>query len=119
MTRVMIIDDSTAELKMMESILTSNSYSVTPILNGVGAEEQIATARPDLILLDVVMPGRNGYEILRALKRNPNSKDIPVIMVSSKGEDTDIAWGKRQGAVDYVTKPYTAEAVMSVIKKYV
>ena len=119
MPRVMIIDDSTAELKMMESILISKSYAVTPVLNGEGAEEQIATNRPDIILLDVVMPGRNGYEILRALKRNPTSKDIPVIMVSSKGEDTDIAWGKRQGAVDYVTKPYTAETVLSVLKKYV
>jgi len=119
MPRVMIIDDSTAELKMMESILISKSYAVTPVLNGEGAEEQIAAARPDIILLDVVMPGRNGYEILRALKRNPTSKDIPVVMVSSKGEDTDIAWGKRQGAVDYVTKPYTADTVLSVLKKYV
>jgi twitching motility two-component system response regulator PilH len=117
MTKIMIIDDSPAELKMMETILKSKFYTVIPVLNGEGAEDQIAADKPDLILLDVVMPKRNGYEILRSLKRGVISKTIPVVMVSSKSEDTDIAWGKRQGAVDYVVKPYTAESVLATVAR--
>jgi twitching motility two-component system response regulator PilH len=119
MTKVMIIEDSREDMQTLEAILRKQLYQVVSVLNGDGAEASIAAEKPDLIMLDIVMPNRNGYEILRSIKRGDISKTIPVIVVSSKGEDTDVAWGKRQGAVDYVVKPYTAEAVLSAIAKFV
>lgn len=115
MAKIFVIDDAAADSALMQSILASNNHSVSVANNPVGVEDTIAAERPDLIMLDIVMPERNGYEVLRALKRNDATKDIPVILVSSKGEETDIRWGKRQGAVDYITKPYTPETVVNAI----
>jgi twitching motility two-component system response regulator PilH len=118
-TKVMIIEDSRDDMQMLEAILRKQAYQVVTVLNGDGAEATIAAEKPDLIMLDIVMPQRNGYEILRSIKRDAFSKTIPVIVVSSKGEDTDVSWGKRQGAADYVVKPYTSETVLSVVNKIV
>ncbi len=119
MTKVMIIEDSRDDMQKLEAILKNKFYQVVTVLNGDGAEASILAEKPDLIMLDIVMPQRNGYEILRSIKRDASSKAIPVIVVSSKGEDTDVAWGKRQGAVDYVIKPFTAETVLGVVSKFV
>ena len=75
--------------------------------------------RPDLTLLDVVMPERNGYETLRALKKLPAYAGTKVVFVSSKGSDTDVKWGLRQGAVDYLVKPYTPEQVVTLVGRHV
>jgi twitching motility two-component system response regulator PilH len=70
-----------------------------------------------LVLLDVVMPGRNGYEVLRGLRRNEKTKNLPVLVISSKGEPTDIEWGKRQGANGYLTKPYTPDSLKQAVRE--
>ena len=115
MAKIIAVDDSMADLKLMEAAL-SNRHKILFCVNGDGLEEQAASEKPDLILMDVVMPTRNGYEIMRKLKRDPATKDVPVIVISSKGETTDIEWGKRQGAVDYLPKPFTPDALLSKVQ---
>ena len=117
MAKIALIDDSTASLDMLSSILKGAGHSVQTFSSGVGAESKLAADTPNLVLLDVVMPDRNGYEVLRGLKRQAETKAVPVIMVTSKGEDTDVRWGMRQGAVDYVTKPYSAETILAAVSK--
>lgn len=117
MAKVAIIDDSQAAIDMLSAILAPQ-HAVTCFKSGVGVEAKLAEAPPDVILLDIVMPERNGYEVLRALKRDALLKDIPVILVSSKQEDTDIRWGKRQGASDYIVKPFSEATVLSAIAPY-
>lgn len=117
MAKIALIDDSSATLDMLAAILQRAGHSVQTLSSGVGAEAALASDSPNLVMLDVVMPERNGYEVLRGLKRQAATKDIPVIMVSSKGEDTDVRWGLRQGAADYVTKPFTPEAVLAAVSK--
>jgi twitching motility two-component system response regulator PilH len=119
MARISVIDDSKASIDMMAAILRESGHNITSYQNPTGVEERIAQDKPDLVLLDIVMPERNGYEVLRAIKRNPTTKDIPIILVSSKGEETDIRWGLRQGAVEYITKPFTAESVKNALGKHV
>ena len=118
MAKIAIIDDAAADLKMMESILKSASHTVTAHNDPTGVENSIGADKPDLVMLDIVMPQRNGYEVLRALKRNPATKDVPVILVSSKAEDTDVRWGLRQGAAAYITKPYTPEGVLTTVREH-
>lgn len=118
MSKIMIIDDSAADLRFMGDILSASIHTVVLVNNSVGAETRAASERPDLILLDVVMPERNGYEVLRALKKQDETRETKVVFVSSKGNETDVKWGLRQGAVDYLIKPYTAEQVMSLISKH-
>jgi len=86
-------------------------------VNGDGVEEVAQRENPDLILMDVVMPNRNGYEILRKLRRDPATANIPVCIVSSKQEPSDIEWGTRQGAADYLPKPYTPEALIQTVAR--
>lgn len=117
MARILIVDDSPADLKLMESILTSAQHQVSALTDPNAVEARVEAERPDVVLLDVVMPDRNGYEVLRGLKRNTATKDLPVVLVSSKNAETDVRWGLRQGAVDYVTKPYTSEQVLAAVRK--
>ena len=118
MAKIMIIDDSAADLRFMGNILSASVHTVVSVNDPLSAEVQAASERPDLILLDVVMPERNGYEVLRALKKQDETRETKVIFVSSKGNETDVKWGLRQGAVDYLIKPYTAEQVMSLLDKH-
>lgn len=119
MAKVTVIDDSQATLDMLSSVLAQGNHAVSSFASGVGVEDKIRADKPDIILLDIVMPERNGYDVLRSLKRSPDTKDIPVILISSKSEETDIRWGKRQGAADYITKPFSPEAVNAAIKNNV
>lgn len=115
MAHIAVLDDSKATVDMLDSILRTARHTVTTMTESTNAEERIATAGPDLILLDIVMPERNGYEVLRGLRRDARTRDIPVILVSSKAEDTDVRWGLRQGAKAYVTKPFDAADVLAAI----
>jgi CheY-like chemotaxis protein len=116
MAKVIVCDDSLAELKLVESVLVAGGHQAISCVNGDGVEALASSEQPDLIFLDVVMPTRNGYEILRKLRRDETTKNIPVCILSSKQEPTDIEWGKRQGANDYLTKPYTADALLGVVR---
>jgi twitching motility two-component system response regulator PilH len=113
--RILVVDDSPTERHYMVELLTKNGYEVTTAENG---EEGIAKAKaehPDLVLMDVVMPGLNGYQATRTLTRDEATKDIPVIVCTSKGQETDRIWGLRQGAHDYMVKPVNADELLKKI----
>ena len=113
--RILVVDDSPTERFFVVDLLTKNGYQVTTAENG---EEGIAKAkaeRPDLILMDVVMPGLNGYQATRTLTRDDETKAIPVIVCTTKGQETDKIWGLRQGAVDYLVKPLKPEELLQKI----
>ena len=118
MAKVMVVDDAYSELKLMESILKSAGHEVVSLMDGEALEEKLSTERPDVLLLDIVMPKRNGYEILRALRKDARTKTTPVVLVSSKNQESDRAWGKRQGADEYLGKPFTSDQLLTVVKRF-
>jgi twitching motility two-component system response regulator PilH len=119
MAKVMVVDDAYSELKLMESILAAAGHQVVSLIDGEALEEKVTAERPDVLLLDIVMPRRNGYEILRALKRNAETRTTPVVLVSSKNQESDRAWGKRQGADDYLGKPFTSDQLLTMVRRFV
>lgn len=116
--KILAIDDSKSILGFIGSILESEHEIVLCNESNL-AEEEISRNIPDLILLDVVMPEKSGYEILRKVKRNAATKHIPVVLVSSKKESSDINWGKKQGADDYLPKPFTEVQLLETVTKFV
>ena len=113
--KILVVDDSPTERHFMVELLTKNGYQVITAESG---EDGIAKAKselPDLILMDVVMPGLNGYQATRTLTRDETTKNIPVIVCTSKGQETDKIWGLRQGAQDYMVKPVNGEALLAKI----
>ena len=119
MAKVMVVDDAYSELKLMESILRGAGHQVVALTDGDTLEDKVAAERPDVLLLDIVMPRRNGYELLRSLKRNAETRSLPVVLVSSKNQESDRAWGKRQGADDYLGKPFTSDQLISTVGRHV
>jgi twitching motility two-component system response regulator PilH len=118
MAKVMVVDDAFSELKLMESILLGAGHQVVTLIDGEALEDKVTVERPDVLLLDIVMPKRNGYELLRSLKRNTQTQATPVVLVSSKNQESDRAWGKRQGADDYLGKPFTPEQLVSLVRRF-
>lgn len=117
MTQIMIVDDSPTDTHLLKKILEKNGFNT---LTAADADEGIAVARrekPDLILMDVVMPGRNGFQATRELSSDPDTSAIPVIIVTRKDQQVDRVWGMRQGARDYVTKPVKEGDLMNLIKE--
>jgi DNA-binding response OmpR family regulator len=119
MAKVMVVDDAYSELKLMETILKSAGLEVVCLPDGDQLEERMIQEQPDVLLLDIVMPDRNGYDILRSLKRDERTKRTPVILVSSKNQESDRVWGKRQGADEYLGKPFTREQLITVVRQFV
>jgi len=115
----MVVDDAVSDLRLMESILKSAGHRVVCCEGGAQLEQRVVDERPDLLLLDIVMPVRNGYEVLRGLKKDPRTRDTPVVFVSSKNLESDRVWGKRQGAADYLGKPFTSEELLTVVRQLV
>jgi len=114
--KILLVDDSKTELHHLSELLGKRGYTVRTAENGDEAMRKLAEGKPDLILMDVVMPGTNGYQLTRAITRDPRYADVPVIMCTSKGQETDRVWGLRQGARDYVVKPVDPEDLMAKIK---
>ena len=114
--KVLVVDDSKTELMFLSDLLHKNGFSVKTAENAEDAFRRLAEDKPDLILMDVVMPGQNGFQLTRAITRDPKYSDIPIIMCTSKNQETDRVWGMRQGARDYITKPVDATELMSKIK---
>lgn len=102
---ILVVDDSPTDRHFLADLLTRHGYSVTTADNGESALLQIRSKRPDLVLMDVVMPGQNGFHATREIARDPDTRDLPVIICSSKQQESDRAWGLRQGARDYLVKP--------------
>ena len=112
---ILVVDDSKTELMFLTDLLGKKGFSVKTAENAEDAFRRLAEDKPELILMDVVMPGQNGFQLTRAISRDPLYSDIPIIMCTSKNQETDRVWGMRQGARDYITKPVNAEELMAKI----
>jgi len=112
---VLIVDDSKTELMYLTGLLQKSGMSVRTAENAEDAFRRLEELKPDLILMDVVMPGQNGFQLTRAISRNPAYADVPIIMCTSKNQETDRVWGLRQGARDYITKPVDAAELKAKI----
>lgn len=116
--KILIVDDSKTELHHLSDILGKRGYLVRTAENGEEAMRRLEEDKPDLILMDVVMPGQNGFQLTRTITRDPRYAGLPVIMCTSKNQETDRVWGLRQGAKDYVVKPVVADELIAKIKQF-
>ena len=116
--KVLIVDDSPAQVKLMQGLLDPEGYQSFGLNDPLRIEETIATLHPSVILLDVVMPDRNGFQVCRELKSSSEFNTIPVILVTSKDSASDKYWGEQQGADGYVTKPFTREELLRAVRRF-
>ena len=112
---VLVVDDSPTDRQYLSDILAKNGYKVTTAESAEEALAKVKQLRPDLVLMDVVMPGQNGFQATRTLARDESTKHIPVIICTTKGQETDKVWGMRQGARDYIVKPVAAADLLAKI----
>ena len=117
MTHILIIDDSPTEVHVFKNMLMKNKIEVSVATNGEEGIEKAIQIKPDCILMDVVMPGKNGFQATRDLSRNPATSAIPVIIITTKDQETDKIWGMRQGARDYIVKPAVESDLIARINK--
>lgn len=112
---ILIVDDSPTDRQYLSDILAKSGYQVATAETAEQALEKVKRDRPDLVLMDVVMPGQNGYQATRTLSKDSATKDIPVIICTTKGQETDRVWGLRQGARDYIVKPVSQADLLAKI----
>ncbi len=115
MAKILIVDDSPTEQHIISKTLQSEGYMIVSAVNGEEGVKKAKETMPDLILMDVVMPGMNGFQATRKITRDPDTKNIPVIMVTTKDQATDRAWAMRQGAIDYLVKPVSGPELIKKI----
>ena len=116
--KILVVDDSKTELHHLSDVLGRRGYSVRTAENGDEALRRLGEEKPDLILMDVVMPGQNGFQLTRSITRDPRFADVPVIMCTSKNQETDKVWGMRQGARDYIVKPVNGDELIAKIRAF-
>jgi DNA-binding response OmpR family regulator len=114
---IMIVEDSPTDSKIAESVCSENGYRVVTVAEGDKALAMAIEKKPDLILLDVILPNKNGFQVCRQLKTDAATKDIKIVIVSSKDQASDKFWGMKQGADDYITKPYGDAELLAAIEK--
>ncbi|WP_019498458.1 response regulator transcription factor [Pseudanabaena sp. PCC 6802] len=117
MSKVLVVEDSPPQREMISDLLKGIGLSVTSAGDGVEALEQIKNSRPDIVVLDIVMPRMNGYELCRRIKLDPKTQEVPVVMCSTKGEEFDRYWGMRQGADAYIAKPFQPQELVGTVKQ--
>ena len=115
---ILLVDDSKTELHYMTELLEKRGYRIRTAEDGEEAMRRLGEETPDLILMDVVMPGQNGFQLTRAITRDPRFVNVPVIMCTSKNQETDKVWGMRQGARDYIVKPVDPTELMAKIRAF-
>ncbi|MDJ0908442.1 MAG: response regulator [Woeseiaceae bacterium] len=115
MSTVLIIDDSPTELHLFQNMLEKNGFTTLVADSGEEGVQKAKTSRPNCILMDVVMPGMNGFQATRKLSQDPATKGIPVIIITTKDQETDKIWGMRQGAVEYLVKPISEDQLIHMI----
>ncbi len=115
MAQILIVDDSPTEAHILKGMLEKNGFEIETAENGTEGIERAKELKPDLILMDVVMPGLNGFQATRQLTKNSETADIPVIIVTTKDQETDRVWGLRQGAKDFLIKPVSEKTLMEKI----
>jgi twitching motility two-component system response regulator PilH len=116
--KILIVDDSHAEVRLMQSYLQQEGYWPVEVHDSSRIEQTIDAEHPGLILLDVVMPGRNGFQACRDLKGNAEYSQIPIVLVTSKAGESDKFWGKQQGADGYAVKPFTKDQLLAEIRRF-
>ena len=116
MRKILVVDDSLTELHVITGYLESAGYQTITAENGVEGVSVARSEKPDLVLMDVVMPGLNGFQATRKISRDPVTRDIPVVMITTKDQDTDREWAMRQGARAYLVKPVSAPELIGVLE---
>ena len=117
--KILIVEDSPTDMRLVTNALQGTGRDIITATDG---EEAIVKARkehPSLVLLDVVLPRKNGFQVCRDLKNSPETKDIPVILITSKTQDSDRFWGMKQGACEYLTKPYANEELLAAVNRHI
>ena len=117
MARILIVDDSPSQLLGIQRIVEKLGHETITATDGAAGVEAAKSSLPDLVLMDVVMPNLNGFQATRTLKREPTTQHIPVILVTTKDQDTDRMWGMRQGARAYITKPFSEDELLEVMER--
>lgn len=115
--KILIVEDEESLLKLESILLTSKGYSVTGVADGVSALEQVVLIKPDLIVLDIMLPGMDGFEVCRIIKQNPETAHIPVMMLTAKKSSQDCERGMAAGASAYVTKPFKSANIIEIIQE--
>jgi twitching motility two-component system response regulator PilH len=115
-SKVLVVDDSPTERHILTEILTANGYKVEIAEDGDQAVSKAKAVMPDLVLMDVVMPGLNGFQATRSITKDEATKHIPVIICTTKDQETDKVWGIRQGAKDYIVKPVNKDELLQKIR---
>jgi len=113
---IMVVDDSSTDMHLLTEMLKKNGYVVVTAASGEEAIAKCKKEKPDAVLMDIVMPGMSGFEATRSISRDPETSTIPIIVCSTKGQETDKAWGLRQGARDYMVKPINEKALIEKLK---
>lgn len=116
-SKVLVVEDSLAQRQMISDLLKGSGLKVEVASNGEEALKLVETYSPDIVVLDIVMPQMNGYELCRRLKNDPKTQNVPVVMCSSKGEEFDRYWGMRQGADAYIAKPFQPVELIGTVKQ--
>ena len=117
MARILIVDDSPTEMYKLSGLLEKHGYEVLKAVNGADGVALARQEHPDLVLMDIVMPGLNGFQATRQLSKDPETQGVPVIVVTTKDQETDMVWATRQGAKGYLTKPVDEDALTDKIKE--
>jgi twitching motility two-component system response regulator PilH len=116
---ILMVEDSPTEMKLMQQALQGSGYNLVSAVDGEEALEKVAQQKPDVVLLDIILPRKNGFQVCRQLKSSPDTQNIKVILITSKTQETDRFWGMKQGADEYLMKPVTAEGLRASVAKYV
>ena len=117
MAHILIIDDSPTDVRVFTTLLEKTGFKVTSASNAEDGIEMVKSIRPDLVIMDVIMPGMNGFQATRTLNRDPETSHVPILIITTKSMETDRVWGLRQGARDFVTKPVSEKELLSRIQK--
>ncbi len=115
--RILVVEDEESLLKLESILLSSKGYNVTGVMDGKSALEEVMAHRPDLVILDIMLPEIDGFEVCRRIKENPATSTIPVVMLTAKKNSQDVARGTEVGANAYLTKPFKSAKVIEVIEE--
>ena len=117
MANILIIDDSPTDVRVFSTMLERAGHRVDSVNNAEDGIERVRATRPDLVIMDVIMPGMNGFQATRTLSKDPQTSSIPVLIVTTKSMETDRMWGLRQGARDFLTKPVSDKDLLAHVSK--
>jgi twitching motility two-component system response regulator PilH len=118
-SKILVVDDSATDTMLISTPLRAEGYEVITARDGEEALRRLDSDSPDLVLLDVVMPGKNGFQLCRQIRNDARYGKLPVILVTSKDQDADKFWGMKQGATAYLTKPFASQALLAAVRQHV